>query len=195
MNSAAMNTSLKDYLMAQPAGADLDLGEVEFLLAEVWRSLRGSHVEGMRAEKIRGRTEKLAWNPPLLTFTIERHGGTVNGSTRAELQNWCVDISAHTTELVSKGRRQLHATATRVNVKGPAAEIAEAILENAACDKLKRYPDGRVKVVIGAVIPHDGFKQTISGRRKRFRAALEGLIKEQGWVEVGFNTYERKQAS
>lgn len=189
-----MSTSLKDYLLEQPAGADLDLREVEFLLEDVWRSLSGSRDGGMRAQKIRGRTEKMSWNPPLLTFTIERHGGTVNGSTRAELQHWCVDVSAHTAELVSRGRRQLHATAPRVNVKGPAVLIAQAILNNTECAELKRYPDGRVKVLISAVVPADGFKQTISGRRKRFRAALEALIKEHGWVAVGTNTYGRKQA-
>lgn len=184
--------TLKDYLMGLAPGAALEVGEVEFFLAEAWRSLRGAREGGMQAQKIRGRTEDMAWNPPLLTFSIERHGGTVNGSTRAEIQRWCVDVAAHTAEITSKGRRQLHAMAKRVNVKGPAAEIAEAILNNQASDFLKRYPDGRVKVQISSVFPHgDDFKQTVSGRRKRFRAALEALIAEQGWKEVGTNTYQK----
>lgn len=186
-----MDTSLKDYLMGLAPGAALDVEQVEFLLAEAWRSLRGSRTGGMQAQKIRGRTEDMAWNPPLLTFSIERHGGTVNGSTRAEIQRWCVDVAAHTAEIASTGRRQLHAMARRVNVKGPAAKIAEAILKNQESPMLKRYPDGRVKVLISAVFPHgDDFKQTVSGRRKRFRAALEAVIKEQGWKEVGTNTYQ-----
>ncbi len=150
----------------------------------------------MQAHKIRGRTEDLAWNPPQLTFKIERHGGTVNGSTRAEMQHWCVDVAAHTAEIVSTGRRQLRAMAKRVNVKGPAAEIAEAILKGQESASLKRYPDGRVKVLISALIPHgDDFKQTVAGRRKRFRAALEALIQPQGWSEVSTNTYSDSQNS
>lgn len=187
-----MDTSLKDYLMGLAPGAPLEVGEIEFLLAEAWRSLRGSRAGGMQAQKIRGRTEDMAWNPPSLTFSIERHGGTVNGSTRAEIQRWCVNVEAHTAEITSTGRRQLHAMAKRVNVKGPAAEIAEAILKNLESPMLKRFPDGRVKVLISSVFPHGSdFKQTVSGRRKRFRAALEALIKEHGWREVGTNTYAR----
>ncbi|WP_395745665.1 hypothetical protein [Prosthecobacter sp.] len=191
-----MDTSLKDFLMGLAPGAQLDVAEVEFLLAEAWRSLRGSRGGGMQAQKIRGRTEGLSWEPPLLSFEIERHGGTVNGSTRAEMQRWCVDVVANTAEIVSTRKRQLHAMAARVNVKGPAAVIAEAILKNQENAALKRYPDGRVKVLISSLFPHgDDFKQTVSGRRKRFRAALEGVIKEQGWVEVGTNTYQRREGA
>lgn len=191
-----MDTSLKDFLMNQSPGSDLDREQVEFLLAEAWPSLRGSRTGGMQPHKIRGRTEDLGWNPPLLTFKIERHGGTVNGSTRAEMQHWCVDVAAHTAEIVSTSRRQLHAMAKRVNVKGPAAVIAEAILNGQESASLKRYPDGRVKVLISALLPHgDDFKQTVAGRRKRFRAALEALIKDKGWSEVSTNTYQRSAST
>lgn len=126
-----MDASLKDFLMnAQAPGSDLDREQIEFLLAQAWPSLRGSRAGGMQPHKIRGRTEALCWNPSQLTFEIERHGGTVNGSTRAEMQQWCVDVSAHTAEIVSTRRRQLLAMASRVNVKQPAAIIAEAILKN-----------------------------------------------------------------
>jgi hypothetical protein len=188
-----MDTSLKDYLMSLPAGSPLDQDQVEFLLAEAWPSLRGSRAGGMQPYKIRGRTEKLSWNPPLLTFVIERHGATMNGSTRAEMQHWCVDVSTHTAEIVSTGKRQLRSMARRVNVKGPAADIAEAILKNQDCAGMKRYPDGRVRILINEVVPGEGaFKQTVAGRRKRFRAALEALIKEHGWAEVGTNTYQQR---
>lgn len=190
-----MDTSLKAFLMSQPPGSELDREQIEFLLAETWPSLLGSRNGGMQAHKIRGRTEDLSWNPPMLSFEIERHGGTVNGSTRAEMQRWCVDVAAHTAEIVSTRKRQLHAMAKRVNAKAPAALIAEAILNDHEHEMLKRYPDGRVKVLISALFPHgDDFKQTVAGRRKRFRAALEVLIKEQGWAEAGTNTYQRRQA-
>lgn len=182
--------------MNQSAGVPLDVAQVEFLLAEAWASLRGSREGGMQAYKLRGRTEGLSWEPPVLSFEIERHGGTMNGSTRAEMQRWCVDVAAQTAEIVSTRKRQLYAMAKRVNAKAPAAVIAEAILNGQEHEMLKRYPDGRVKVLISALFPQgDDFKQTVSGRRKRFRAALEPLIKEQGWAEVGTNTYQRLPAS
>lgn len=191
-----MDTTLKGFLMDQSPGSDLDREQIEFLLAQAWPSLRGSHAGGMQPHKIHRRTEDLAWNPPQLTFKIERHGGTVNGSTRAEMQHWCVDVAAHTAEIVSTRRRQLHAMAKRVNVKGPAADIAEAILKNQESASLKRYPDGRVKVLISALIPQGlDFKQTVVGRRKRFRAALDALIQPHGWSEVSTNTYQRSNAT
>jgi hypothetical protein len=182
--------------MSQAPGSPLDREQIEFLLTQAWPSLRGSRAGGMQSHKIRGRTEDLSWNPPQLTFAIERHGGTVNGSTRAEMQHWRVDVAAHTADIVFTGKRQLRAMAKRVNVKGPATEIAEAILKNQECAGLKRYPDGRVKVLISAIIPHGlDFKQTVAGRRKRFRAALAALIQPHGWAEVSTNTYQRQQGS
>ncbi|WP_395739414.1 hypothetical protein [Prosthecobacter sp.] len=189
-----MNTSLKEFLMGLPPGAQLDVGQVEFLLEEAWGSLRGARDGGMKAHKIRGRTEGMSWEPPLLSFEIERHGGTVNGSTRAEMQRWCVDVVAHTAEIVGTRKRQLHAMAKRMNVKGPAAEVAEAILNNQESAFFKRSPDGRVRILISDVVPSEGaFKQTVSGRRKRFRAALEALIKPHGWSEISTNTYKKSE--
>jgi hypothetical protein len=43
-----MDMSLKDFLMGQP-GSQMDETHVEFLLAEVWKSLRGSREGGMQA--------------------------------------------------------------------------------------------------------------------------------------------------
>jgi hypothetical protein len=38
------------------------------------------------------RAEELSWNPPILSFTIERHGATARGSSRAELHEWTVNL-------------------------------------------------------------------------------------------------------
>jgi hypothetical protein len=53
------------------------------------------------------RAEDVAWTPPFLTFTLERHGGTVNGSSRAELHHWEVNIETGVATIVKVGRRQL----------------------------------------------------------------------------------------
>ena len=72
---------------------------LEPLLASCWGEFSGDD-GGMMGDKLIGRMEAVEWNPPLLTFVIERHGGTVMGSTRAELQHWEVNID-NTTVLVS----------------------------------------------------------------------------------------------
>jgi hypothetical protein len=81
-----------------------------------------------------------------------------------------------------------------VVVGGIAEEIAEAMINQRDHAALKRYPDGRVRVQISTIIPNDGFKQTISGRRKRFRKALEERLAQHGWESVSMNTYKRKAA-
>ena len=84
--------------------------------------------------------------------------------------------------------------ADRVYTGPIAQEIADAILNQRESPSLKRYPDGRVKVIISDVIPADGFNQTIFGRRKRFRAKLESLLAVGGWTSVGINTYKQRGA-
>jgi hypothetical protein len=72
--------------------------------------------------------EAVAWNPPVLTFRIERHGGTVLGSTRAELQHWHVDLERKTASLVKTGRRQLRPMQPRLNVEPLVEEIVRLIV-------------------------------------------------------------------
>jgi hypothetical protein len=64
----------------QHAPEAIDKLEIEVLLASCWHQLSVSDDGGMEGHKLRRRTEKLAWNQPYLTFRIERHGATVNGS-------------------------------------------------------------------------------------------------------------------
>jgi hypothetical protein len=51
--------------------------------------------------------EDVAWQPPKLSFAVERHGGMVMGSTRADVQHWEVDLEKRTTSLAKAGRRQV----------------------------------------------------------------------------------------
>jgi hypothetical protein len=78
---------LQSYLATIPPGTIADTAELEGLLATCWDDFSGDH-GGMEGRKLLGRMEDVAWNLPLLTFTIERHGGTALGSTRATLQEW-----------------------------------------------------------------------------------------------------------
>jgi hypothetical protein len=71
----------------------------------------------MKAEKLYGRMESVLWEPPLLTFVIERHGSTIRGSTRAELQHWTVDVNQGTATLALGGHRQLYPAQPRLNIQ------------------------------------------------------------------------------
>jgi hypothetical protein len=70
--------------------------DLDRLLAASWDEFTGD-AGGMEGDKLLGRIEDVTWQPPKFTFTIERHGGTLMGSTRAELQDW---------EVTSKSRRR-----------------------------------------------------------------------------------------
>src|SRR4051812_8749544 len=86
--------SLRAHL-ATVQRAITDTTALECLLAACWPELGGDH-GGMEGCKLLGRMEDVVWNPPQLTFSVERHGGTVQGSTRAELQRWTVDVERGT---------------------------------------------------------------------------------------------------
>ena len=129
---------------------------LERLLAESWFAFRGAKQGGMEPYKLLGRMESVLWEPPCLTFAIERHGGTQMGSTRAELQDWSLDLSNGTAEMTSKRHRKLRPTSERMDVKALAREMADAILNGKAAKALKRMPDGRVRILISTIIPPDG---------------------------------------
>lgn len=74
------------------------------------------------------RLEEPTWMPPLLSFVVERHGGTVLGSTRAELQKWWVDPFKAEVVLSKGGWRQLYPMSPRLNVGPLADRVAELVL-------------------------------------------------------------------
>jgi hypothetical protein len=155
-----------------------------------WADLEGSGEEGMHAGKLI-RAEDLTWHPPILSFVIERHGGTVFGSTRAELHRWEIDVAHEITTCDSRaGRRQVEPASRPLNVKPLAEEIARHILSGSDHAALKWSADRlSVRILIGRVIPSEGFQQTIAGRRRRFKVSLRDRL--PGWREVRANVWER----
>ncbi len=182
---------LKDYLASLPPGSVADTGRLEPLLAECWNEFRGCNESGMHPGKLRSRMEKVTWNPPRLTFVIERHGATVGGSTRAEVQQWEVDLQAQTVNCETIGRRQLVAMEPRLNVRPLAEEVARLILAGDRQDSRVTWrPDGRLRVNIGRILPEgSAVRETLAGRRRRFRAALDEMLTEAGWHTLGSNVY------
>lgn len=186
---------LIQYLRTMPAGPVRDLEAVDSLLAECWDDLAGSRSGGMAAYKLHRRMEDVYWAPPILSFIIERHGRTVHGSTRAELQRWEINVAQRSAEKVGSSHRQVRGMARRVNVKPIAQEIARLILLGIEDPRVKwgRNGNGKVRVCIGEILPDDGVvvKQTLAGRRKRLRTEVARVLTTLGWTQTGPNNFSQ----
>ena len=146
----------------------------------------------MQAHKLHGRMDDVVWNPPILRFVIERHGGTVCGSTRAELQHWEVDLNNRSARVVKTGHWQLVAMAPRISIKGIADEIVKAILSGRDDDRVQRLDDDELKVVASRIFPdRSGFKRTLLGRRKKLLEYLHEKLRVHGWRRSGANGFVR----
>ncbi|MEK6259019.1 MAG: hypothetical protein AABP62_10430 [Planctomycetota bacterium] len=178
--------ALQELLAVMPTGPVPEDINVNHALAECWERLKGNAEGGMEAYKLLGRMENVQWNSPVLTFTIERHGGTVNGSTRAELQHWEVNLDEQTACIVKEGHRQLEPMAPRMSIKAIAEEVGVLILGGKMDERIRRQEDGCVKIVMSKLFPSDsGFKRTVKSRRQRLAQYVGDQLAKQGWVASG----------
>lgn len=181
---------LKEILGSLSEGeiTDEDLERLQPLLADSWDSFEGSEQKNMEGNKLYGRMEDVLWYPPLLSFTIERHGGTVMGSTRASMHQWTLDIDKGTAEFSETSYRQLKPRQKKLDTETLARDIANKIYSGKTDPLIKRAEDGTIKIVIGKIIPALGPKQTVAERRKRFRKQLTLLLKKD-FEEIRANLY------
>ena len=134
----------------------------------------------MIASKLRDRTEEMRWEPPTLSFNIERHGAFVMSSSRAEVQEWRIDLDRETAKLAAIRRLQKLPMEKRLDVKALAAETATLISASREDQRLKWTGAGCVRVLTGIVIPANN-NQTTTSRRKRFTTELERVLLPSGW--------------
>ena len=186
--------ALREYLKGIPTGAIPSTNEVSTLLARCWDALKITNRQGMRPDKLH-RMEEVDWDPPRLSFLIERHGGTVRGSVNAEVQGWIIDVEQQIGSCTDSGTRLVGERKARLNF-APLVEQVVLIIEDRKEDsRLQWLSDSRVRVGIGAIIPSDsGAQQTVAGRRRRFGKLLEQALQHQGWQLVSgtsAHTYQR----
>ena len=175
--------NIRDYLKKLKPGRIADSSELKRLLAESWESLSGYNETGMDARKVE-RAENLEWQPPNLTFEMERHRNTVMGSTRGELQLWTVNVDRWQAECVTVGHRQLKPMSKRLDTASLAAEIRRCVVSGLDDERLKWSSDRTtVKVLTPALSLANSNRQS-KDRRKRFRLALEKELAEVGWKGV-----------
>ena len=182
--------SLDAYLLGLPPGPIADPTDLEGLLGAHWDQFEGSDSEGMKGSKLFGRMDEVLWQPPVLTFVIERHGGTVLGSSRADRHRWELDLEARRAVCSRIGHRQLMPMAPRLDVRPLAQQLAQSIVHRQLDDRLRWATDGSVRVQIGRIIPAgSAVAQTLQGRRRRFWLALGDILREAGWSQLRHGVY------
>jgi len=174
-------------------GASLDARRVGDLLAGCWDALSGGTDTNMHAEKL-WRIEQPLWNPPTLEFSIERHGQTVNGSSRATVYRWSIDLEKGTARIIDEKRRQLYPMDKRLDVKAIAESLADAIIGDKEDARIVVNNDGSVRLKIGEIIPETN-QQTTSARRTRLRNQLSKILAPHGWKELPANVYHQPDAA
>jgi hypothetical protein len=174
-------------------GAPLDARRVGDLLAGCWDALDGGTDTNMRAEKL-WRVEQPLWSPPTFEFSIERHAQTVNGSSRATVYRWRVDLEKGTARIIDEKRRQLYPMDKRLDVKPIAESLADAIIGGKEDARIVVNKDGSVRLKIGEIIPETN-QQTTSARRTRLRNQLSKILASHGWKELRANVYRQPDAA
>ncbi len=185
-NGRARLAALRELLEQLPPGPVVDSAEeVVRALARCWSELAGSYETAMADYKLY-RAEKMRWEPPDLTFIVARHGGTVMGSSRAELQQWTVDVEHGQAIRGSAGFRQLNPKDRPLRTAPLVAEILKKVVAGVDDDRLRwESPGDRtiVRVLVSQFITGQVL-QTEQGRRRRFRAAFEKALSAVGWASV-----------
>jgi hypothetical protein len=184
---------VSDYVHTLQPGAfrAQETEEVERLIAGCWDELNiMTDSRNMEPNKVLNRTQKLAWNPPFLSFEIERHGPTVHGSIYADVHVWTINLETGEARMTPGPRRPVKLKARPLNVRPLAQEIAATILDGKDDDRLRWKGRDFVRIEIEKVIPATN-QQTTSGRRKRFRDELTGILKPRGWSATTVNCFAR----
>lgn len=155
--------------------------ELVGLLANCWDRFTGSDMERMRANKL-ARMEDIAWHSPSLSFSIERHGGTVLGSTRATLQRWVVDLDQGVAECHVEGYRQIYPRSASVDVEPIADELVKLIVKGKQDERLQWTKGGNLRVLSGRIFPDSSApRETLEGRRGRLGGAISKRLLPLGW--------------
>ena len=177
---------LRQLLGRLPSGQipEHEIPRVALLLRDCWRMVYGGADTKMGPSKLE-RMEDVQWSPPSLVFQIERHGGTVLGSTRGERQRWMVNLDTREAKCETAGYRQLYKRDTSFDVKPVAEELSNLIISKSQDKRLQWSASGRVRVLTGSILPGGHSKQTLQGRRKRLFKAMEGHLSPHGWRRLG----------
>lgn len=163
-------------------------------LVNAWPHLSGSEDQNTTSDKLY-RAEKIKVEGDCISFILERHGRTVNGSKRASMHYWQVDTKSMSATIIKEGYRNLEKNSPRMDT-GKMAETIFVLINECKEDPQIEWKEKftRVKVNIAKVIPDD-VKETTNNRRRRFREALNKKLEEKGWKMTNYNNYIKEDSS
>jgi hypothetical protein len=183
---------LVEFLNSLPAGKVPDSGKASraicSFLSDCWDDIPGSDTGKVGSGRL-DHIKQLEWNPPDLSFVILRHGGTVMGSSRAELKGWTVDVERRTAVCGPAGHRQIKPLAPRLDFTRITDEIVSAIKSGIDDPRLTWSPQRDwVKVNLAKAIGKTPSqpKETVRGRTKNLRDRLIQILTQKlGWKREG----------
>ena len=126
---------------------------------------------------------------PVLDIIIEWHRGTVRDLLGLNCRGGGWTLRKWVAACSVDGYRQLYTREKPLKTGTIVDEIAQLIINKASDERPQYYDDGRVKVLIGKIIPDDSAGQTVQGRRKRFRRDLTERLAGHGYRELCSNLY------
>ena len=176
-------------LLAEIGPGKIPNGTIPALISElgkIWNELPGATEESMEARKLE-RGFDWTWHPPVLSFLIERHGGTVLGSGRGPIQKWSLDLDTGTATWHPAGYRQLSPMNPRFDHKAAAQRIADALTagpnSSPGLEGVRWKGPDTVTITLNKFFPTDVPQQTATGRSKKLRASLVELVQSEWQVE------------
>jgi len=192
---------MTDLKLLESASTGLldEISAVYELIAVLWEEceLVGYDDGGMTTDKLY-RAEHISWEPPLLSFRIERHSAIVGGGPKkAEYQVWTFNVPERTKTWSPDGYRLMEPLEPRIKVAPLAEEYADLAVNRQLHHTLIWVPNGEVRINI-ALVPglwntnehgRTLAKETIDGRRRRFRKAFESILLPKGWSRIRANVY------
>ena len=153
------------------------------LLSKSWDELQGSSAEKTTFDKL-FRAENLRVDYPMIYFELERHGGLVNGSTRADIHRWEINLEQSKAILRSRTYRQVSSLDKRYNATEAARMVSKNIINGEDHEYLTWDAEKtRVTVILNKIVP-SSYSRTTQGRNKRFREELQEMMNNTGWDRV-----------
>lgn len=178
---SSWNVVLRSMLVdRQPGPVDAELeDQIMQILSADWDGISGATAAAMNSGKL-DRREDMSWDPPNLSFRIERHGGMAFGSTRAELQRWTANLDTGEVRCSADGYRQLRERAAVFKHDQVASELLSSVAMGRGGEGINFLSPSRVEVTLKAFLP-PGAKETMNGRRRRLKQAIIQQAKRIGW--------------
>ncbi len=130
----------------------------------------------------------MVWDPPELSFTIERHGAMQLGSSRAQLQRWTVDVQEGKASYRPDGYRQVGKRNEPLYAEKLAEKIKEEIMAGEDAEYLRWLDENTALITLKTAVTREGEslpQETLDRRRRRLHEELDDKMEEEGWEKQG----------